>query len=118
MNTPVYLKNTFSYFPGPTITASIALDWLAASLAQFYLITSVAATTITLPAPIAKYAGTYIIFKRRSQTQVITFSPLGGGSIMMPHNTVVMAPSFGLTATQYGCQVITDGTYWFQMALN
>lgn len=118
MNTPVHLKNTFSYFQGPTITASIALDWLAAPLCQFYLITSVAATTITLPTPIAKYAGTYIIFKRRSQTQVITFSPLVFSSIMMPYNTVVMAPSFGLTATQYGCQVITDGTYWFQMALN
>lgn len=116
--TPLHLKNTFSYFQGPTITASITLDWLAAPLCQFYLITSVAATTITLPAPIAKYAGTVVIFKRRSQTQVITFSPSGGGSIMMPYNTVVMAPSFGLTATQYGCQVITDGTYWFQMALN
>jgi hypothetical protein len=118
MNIPLHLKNTFSYFQGPTITASITLNWLAAPLCQFYLITSLAATTITLPTPIAKYAGTYVIFKRRSQTQVITFSPLGGGSIMMPYNTVVMAPSFGLTATQYGCQVITDGTYWFQMALN
>jgi len=118
MNIPLHLTNTFSYFMGPTITASVVLDWLNAPLAQFYLITAISPAVITLPQPISRYAGTVVIFKRRSQTQVITISPSGGGSKMMGYNTVVIAPTVFLTATQYGCTMITDGVNWFQMALN
>ena len=118
INVPLHLTNTFSYFMGPIITGSVVLDWLNAPLAQFYVITSILPAVITLPSPIAKYAGTVIIFKRRSQTQVITISPTGGGSRMMGYNTVVIAPTVSLTATQYGCTMITDGLVWFQMALN
>jgi hypothetical protein len=119
INVPLHLTDTFSYFMGPTITGTITLNWLTTPLAQFYLITSILPATITLPTPIAKYAGTVVIFKRRSQTQVITFRPpTGGGSIMMGYNTVVIAPSVFLTASQYGCTMITDGVSWFQMALN
>ena len=118
INVPLHLTNTFSYFMGPIITGSVVLDWLNAPLAQFYVISALAPSVITLPSPIAKYAGTVIIFKRRSQTQVITISPTGGGSRMMGYNTVVIAPTVSLTATQYGCTMITDGLVWFQMALN
>lgn len=117
MNIPLHLNDTFSYFQGPTITGSVVLDWLAAPLAQFYLITSILPAVITLPSPIAKYSGTVIIFKRRSQTQVITISPTGGGSRMMPYNTVVLAPTVFMTASQFGCQMITDGVNWYQMML-
>jgi len=103
---------------GPTITGSVVLSWLTTPLAQFYLISALAASVITLPLPIPKYAGTVIIFKRRSQTNVITISPTGGGSIMMGYNTVVIAPTVSLTATQYGCTMITDGVNWYQMMLN
>lgn len=106
-----FIQGQFNWRVGPAITATFTL---ATPYAQFYTITSLAATTVTLQAPAAAYIGTHIMFKRRANTQVITFTTVGGGLVMMGFGGVALGANVTMTAAQWQCELICDGTSWYQ----
>lgn len=106
-----FIQGQFNWRVGPAITATFTL---ATPYAQFYTITSLAATTITLQNPSASYIGTHIMFKRRANTQVITFTTVGAGLVMMGFGSVALGATVTMTAAQFQCELICDGTSWYQ----
>lgn len=110
-NETQFIQGQFNWRVGAAITATGALP---TPYAQFYTITSAAATTVTLQNPSAAYIGTHIMFKRRSNTQVITFTTVGGGLVMMGFGGVVLGANVTMTAAQFQSELICDGTSWYQ----
>jgi len=113
VNGNLTLNGALNLKVGPVITATLTL---ALPLSQFYSITSAALTTITLPTASATYAGTSIMFKRRTGVLVITINQTGGASVMIPFNSVVVAVSVSMSATMFHCEMFCDGVNWFQMS--
>ena len=106
-----FIQGQFNWRVGAAITATLTL---ATPYSQFYTITSAAVTTVTLQNPAAAYIGTHIMFKRRSNTQVITFTTVGAGLVMMPFGSVALGATVSMTAAQFQCELICDGTSWYQ----
>ena len=106
-----FIQGQFNWKVGPAITATLTL---ATPYAQFYTITSAATTTVTLQNPAAAYIGTHIMFKRKTNTQIITFTTVGGGLVITPFGSVALGTSVTMTAAQFQCELICDGVSWYQ----
>lgn len=112
MNTNKSITGIQKYTYGTTITGTGAL---ALPLQSIYLITAAAIATVTLPTAGATYTGVMVTFRRKTNTQVITFNQTGGASVIVPFNTVTAATSASLSATQFSTSFTCDGTNWFQL---
>ena len=109
-NETQFIQGQFNWRVG-TITATGTLPF---PYSQFYTISSLAATTVTLQNPSAAYIGTHIMFKRRANTQIITFTTVGAGLVMMGFGSVALGANVSMSATQWQCELICDGTNWYQ----
>jgi hypothetical protein len=109
-NETQFIQGQFNWKVG-TITATVTLP---TPYSQFYTISSVAITTVTLQNQSADYIGTQIMFKRRANTQVITFTTVGAGLVMMGFGGVALGANVTMTATQFQSELICDGTNWYQ----
>ena len=87
---------------------------LAIPLQSIYLITSAGIATVTLPTA-ATSTGVMVTFRRKTNTQVITFNQTGGASVIVPFNSNTAAASASLLATQFSTSFTCDGTNWFQL---
>jgi hypothetical protein len=108
----LYIPGSHVWRCGPTINASVTL---ALPLAQFYVIQSASATTITLPDPVAGLSGSHAIFKRYTNAPVITFRAVSGGSLMVAFNGSGGSTSVTMTSSQFQCEFICNGTAWWQL---
>jgi hypothetical protein len=110
----LYIPGSHVWRCGPTINATVTL---AVPLAQFYVIQSAAATTISLPNPVAGLSGSHALFKRYTNNQTITFKAVSGGSVMVALSSTGGASSLTLLSTQYQCEFICNGSAWWQINL-
>ena len=111
MNTNKSITGIQKYTYGTTITGT---GTLAIPLQSIYLITSAGIATVTLPTA-ATSTGVMVTFRRKTNTQVITFNQTGGASVIVPFNSNTAAASASLLATQFSTSFTCDGTNWFQL---
>jgi hypothetical protein len=114
MNTNKSVTGIHKYTYGTTIDGSGVVVTLSLPLQSIYLITSSGATTVRLPT-VATSTGVMVTFRRKTNTQVITFGQTGGGSVMVPFNSNTVAGTATLSATQFSTSFTCDGTNWFQL---
>jgi hypothetical protein len=114
MNTNKSITGIHKYTYGTTIGGTGGTVTLSLPLQNIYLITSSGATTVRLPT-VATSTGVMVTFRRKTNTEVITFGQTGGGSVIVPFNTVTAAGSASLSATQFSTSFTCDGTNWFQL---
>ena len=106
------VQGQFNWNFGAIITASVTLS---TPLKTMYIITSVAATIITLPNPVALHTGVRLLFKRKTNTQLINITTVAGSAAIYAYNGVVGVVSVSITASQYQSEMFCDGTNWFQI---
>jgi hypothetical protein len=108
----MYIQGGHNWKVGPVITGNITLD---NPLAQFYIINSAAAITITIPDQVLGQAGAHIMFKKFLNNATITFRTVSSGNVFIRFNSLGHSTSATMTTTQYQCELYCNGYAWWQI---